>query len=183
MKVGLGSSEFFTVTLVIFNDNEVALDADKDIDEIRTSLKLKPYEEFKFNKLNDTGRRSFLSTISKHNFIYYGVVINKAKLTGKGFAFKESFYKYACQLALSNCKEYLIDATIVIDGSGSSDFRRQLQKYIKEKLNDKNSNIKCVKKVKIEDSQKITCFNLLTWYVVQLLDHLLTKRTTHPIEA
>lgn len=76
--------------------------------------------------------------------MYYSVVINKVKLTGPGFRFKESFYKYVCQMALNNCREYLDEAVIVIDGSGSREFRQQLQTYIKEKINDKDELAKCI---------------------------------------
>ena len=154
LKLGKGSSEFFVMTLVIFTENENANTSDSAVDAIRTILNLSDRTEFKFNKLNDKGRRYFLSSVSNHEFTYYSVVINKAKLTGKGFSFKEPFYKYVCQMAFNNCREYLQDATIVIDGSGSREFRQQLQTYIKGKINDKNDVRACIKKVKIEDSKK-----------------------------
>ena len=154
LKLGKGSSEFFVLTLVIFTENEAANTSDLAVDTIRTILNLSDRTEFKFNKLNDKGRRHFLSSVSNHEFTYYSVVINKAKLTGKGFSFKESFYKYVCQMAFNNCREYLQDATIIIDGSGSREFRQQLQTYIKGKINDKNDVRACIKKVKIEDSKK-----------------------------
>lgn len=154
LKLGKGSSEFFVLTLVIFTGNEQANTSDMAVDAIRTILNLNDRTEFKFNKLNDKGRRYFLSSVSNHQFTYYSVVINKAKLTGKGFSFKEPFYKYVCQIAFNNCREYLQDATIVIDGSGSREFRQQLQTYIKGKINDKNELRACIKKVKIDDSKK-----------------------------
>jgi len=154
LKLGHGSSEFFVLTLVIFAQNEAANTSDSAVDAIRTILNLSDRTEFKFNKLNDKGRRYFLSSVSNHQFTYYSVVINKAKLTGKGFSLKEPFYKYVCQMAFTNCREYLHDATIVIDGSGSREFRRQLQTYIKGKINDKNDVRACIKKVKIEDSKR-----------------------------
>lgn len=154
LKLGQGSSEFFVLTLVIFNENDDANAADTAIDAIRRDLKLNPLSEFKFNKLSDRRRRNFLQSVAKHNFIYFSVVINKAKLTGNGFKFKEPFYKYVCSLAFNNCKDHLVDATIVIDGSGSREFRQQLQTYIKRKVNDKSDLRACVKKVKIEDSRK-----------------------------
>lgn len=154
LKIGKGSSEFFVLTLVIFTENEDANVSDLAVDAIRNILNLSDRTEFKFNKLNDKGRRYFLSSVSNHEFTYYSVVINKAKLTGKGFSFKEPFYKYVCQMAFNNCREHLEDATIVIDGSGSREFRQQLQTYIKGKINDRNDVRTCIKKVKIEDSKK-----------------------------
>lgn len=154
MKFGQGSSDFFVLTLVIFKENEQANISDTAIDRIRKELKLNPQSEFKFNKLRDSGRRHFLTSIASHQFTYFSVVINKAKLTGKGFKFKEPFYKYVCQMAFNNCREHLQQATIVIDGSGSREFRQQLQNYIKGKVNDKNDVRASIKKVKINDSKK-----------------------------
>jgi hypothetical protein len=154
MKFGQGSSDFFVLTLVIFKENEQANISDTAIDRIRKELKLNPQSEFKFNKLRDSGRRHFLTSIASHQFTYFSVVINKAKLTGKGFKFKEPFYKYVCQMAFNNCREHLQEATIVIDGSGSREFRQQLQNYIKGKMNDKNDVPLSIKKVKINDSKK-----------------------------
>lgn len=146
LKLGDGSSDFFVLTLVIFSKNEDATSADILFDSIRADLKLNPLSEFKFNRLRDSGRRYFLRTIASQNFVYYSVVINKVKLTGPGFRFKESFYKYVCQMALNNCREYLDEALIVIDGSGSRESRQQLQTYIKGKINDKDERAKCIKK-------------------------------------
>jgi hypothetical protein len=154
LKLGQGSSEFFVLTLVIFNEHEAANAADASVDSIREKLKLNPKLEIKFNKLRDSGRRYFLRTIAAHDFVYFSVVINKAKLTGKGFSFKEPFYKYVCSLAFNNCREHLQDATIIIDGSGSREFRQQLQTYIKGKVNDTSDVRACIKKIKIEDSKK-----------------------------
>jgi hypothetical protein len=154
MKFGQGSSDFFVLTLVIFKENEQANISDTAIDRIRKELKLNPQSEFKFNKLRDSGRRHFLTSIASHQFTYFSVVINKAKLTGKGINFKEPLYKYVCQMAFNNCREHLQEATIVIDGSGSREFRQQLQNYIKGKVNDKNDVRASIKKVKINDSKK-----------------------------
>ena len=154
MKLGQGSSDFFVLTLVIFTENEQATISDAAINNTRSELKLNPWSEFKFNKLKDSGRRHFLTSIASHQFTYFSVVVNKAKLTGKGFTFKEPFYKYVCSMAFNNCRECLEEATIVIDGSGSREFRQQLQNYIKGKVNDKNDVRACIKKVKIEDSKK-----------------------------
>lgn len=154
MKFGQGSSDFFVLTLVIFTENEQANISDAAINSIRKELKLNPLSEFKFNKLRDSGRRHFLTSIASHQFTYFSVVINKAKLTGKGFNFKEPFYKYVCHMAFNNCREHLEETTIVIDGSGSREFRQQLQNYIKGKVNDKNDVRASIKKVKINDSKK-----------------------------
>ena len=93
-------------------------------------------------------RQIFLQTVVSYNFSYYGIVIDKNpnKLFGDGFNVKESFYKYACHLVFSNAKPYLEDAIVVIDGSGSRIFKRELRTYLKKKVG------KVIKRVKMQSS-------------------------------
>ena len=83
----------------------------------------------------------------------FGIVINKPKLTGPGFHFKESFYKYTCSLVFENAKPHLNDATVVIDGSGSREFKKQLSAYLRKRVRDADSGKCVIKKVKIQDSR------------------------------
>jgi hypothetical protein len=52
-----------------------------------------------------------------------------------------------------NAKPYLDRATVVIDGSGSREFRRQLGSYLRKRVNDQQES-RYLGKVKIQDSQK-----------------------------
>lgn len=80
-------------------------------------------------------------------------MINKAKLTGRGFQFKESFYKYTCGLVFENAKPRLSNTIVVIDGSGSKDFRKQLKTYLGRRLKDDAGRC-LIKKLKTQDSTK-----------------------------
>ena len=53
-----------------------------------------------------------------------------------------------------NAKPYLNNATVIIDGSGSKDFRRELERYLKKRINQAKGNLRYIEKVKIEDSKK-----------------------------
>ncbi|MCB4756476.1 MAG: DUF3800 domain-containing protein, partial [Elusimicrobia bacterium] len=122
------------------------------IDLLRTELRLKPWVEFKFNKLTKIQRVAFLKAIFPYSFFYYGICIDKAKLTGEGFRVKESFYKYACQLAFLNAKPHLDQATVFIDGSGEKTFRRELQQYLKSRINQQDHTH--LRDIKTVDSSK-----------------------------
>jgi hypothetical protein len=74
-------------------------------------------------------------------------------LTGPGFRVKESFYKYACSLVFSNAKTFLRDAIVVIDGSGTREFRRELQSYFRRKLGGTAAAPGAIGKLKIQDSR------------------------------
>jgi len=154
LKLSQGSSKYFVVALVIFEDHEEAQAADDRINLLRRELRLNPRFEFRFNKCRRDLREQFLRAVAPYQFFYYGIVINKdpAKLWGEGFRYKESFYKYASSLVFENAKAFLSNATVVIDGSGSKDFRKQLERYLKLRINDPGCRF--IRKVKVQESYR-----------------------------
>ena len=109
-------------------------------------------------------REIFYHAVMPYSFFYFGVVINKdpTKLYGDGFQVKESFYKYACSLVFENAKPYLRDATVVIDGSGTRDFKNQLQSYLKKKIGGS------IKKVKMQSSHSNNLIQLADMIAVAI---------------
>lgn len=124
LKIEEGSSRYFTVALVVFEDREEATACDQRIELLKRELGWQD-GEFHFKRNSERIRLSFLQAVAPYNFFYYGIVINKdpKKLWGEGFRDKHSFYKYACGLVFENAKEKLQNATVVIDESGDLDFR------------------------------------------------------------
>ncbi len=153
LKLGAGSTPYFIVTLVVFEDNDEALAADQRIQLLKGELGLRSEFEFKCSRANRQFREAFLSAVAQYEFFYLSIVINKAKLTGPGFKFKDSFYKYACNLVFQNAKPYLDRATVVIDGSGSRDFRRQLSSYLRKRINSAEWGAHYIAKIKVQDSR------------------------------
>lgn len=144
-----GSSRYFVIVLVSFEEEDEANACDRRIELLKRELKISKEGEFKFSKMRKDQRIKFFEAIFPYTFFYHGIVINKdpGKLYGDGFKIKESFYKYACSLVFENAKPYLKNATIVIDGSGTREFKQQFQTYLKRKI---GSNI--IKKIKIQSS-------------------------------
>lgn len=145
LKTAAGSSRYFVVALILFEEHEEAAACDQRIQLLKHELKF-PHE-FKFNKLRRDHRQAFFEAIQPYSFFYFGIAINKANLFGPAFKVKESFYKYSCSLVFENAKPYLRHAIVVIDGSGSRDFKRQLRSYLIRKA---GSDI--IKKVRVEAS-------------------------------
>jgi hypothetical protein len=153
LKLDGGSSKYFIVALVAFEDHEEALAVDAHIDLLRQEMGLSDRFEFHFNKMKASQRKKFLLAVAAYEFFYWGVVINKAKLSGGGFQFDGSFYKYACGLVFEIAKPHLNNTIVVVDGSGSKDFRNQLKTYLVRLLAVDSG--KClIKKLKIGDSAK-----------------------------
>ena len=154
LKLDEGSSEYFIVTLVLFEEAEEANAADLRINLLRRELNLSSKFEFHFSENKYRIRAAFSKAIVPYNFFYFAIVINKKGLYGEGFKFKESFYKYVCGLVFENAKQYLCQATVIFDSHGSKDFRRQLHSYLKRKINTKDKSYSHITKVKIQDSSK-----------------------------
>ncbi len=151
LKVNQGSSEYFSVSLVVFEDEDEAVACDQRIELLRHEIGWRVGSEFHFRRNSHRVREAFLNAVQPYSFFYYGIVINKSKLYGEGFKNKESFYKYACRLVFENAKEKLHDATVIIDRSGNNDFRNQLSSYLKRHMNDDGHRL--IKKIKMQDSE------------------------------
>lgn len=145
------SSEFFTVSLVVFNDYDEANACDKAINELREKLKKWEYE-FHFADNSDKVKDQFLETVLPYNFYYYWFVLNKKAIYGQWFKNKASFYKVITGYLFENAKDKLENAKIIIDKSWNNDFRNSLAKYLKKKMND--DNMKRIKEVKMQESHK-----------------------------
>jgi hypothetical protein len=144
-----GSSALFVIAAVMFEENESAEACDRKISEIRRDCFNGRTQEFHFNKCCDKYRERFLSGIANHDFFYMAFVLDKSKLYGPGFSYKEPFYKFTAKLLFENAKPYLRDAAVLIDRSGNREFRQQLESYLKRKI---NTDREIIRKVKTEPS-------------------------------
>lgn len=150
MKFDKGSSEFFVVTAVLFEDLDEAQRCDDSFAELRRQLGFHELKEFHFNSEREQTRRAFLTHVNRFDFFYLAVVLNKRKLTGPGFQVKESLIKYTSRLVFENAKPNLTNATVVVDGSGAKEFRQSFANYLKKQLNSPEQ--RHIKKVKMANS-------------------------------
>ena len=116
-KIQNGSSKYFVVCAVTFEDHEIANNCDRRIDLLREVLRLPPTFEFHFAHNSKKIRLAFLDAVSPYQFYYHVFALNKdpEKLWGKGFNYKSSLYKYAASLTFENAKAWLENATVIID--------------------------------------------------------------------
>ncbi len=179
LKLDSGSSPLFVVALVVFEDNEEAEACDRKIGLLKRELGWKQKDEFHFKKNSHNVRRAFINAVMAYNFFYYSIVLDKAKLYGERFKDKKSFYKYACSLVFESAKEKLYQASVTIDETGSLDFKKQLNKYLKIKMNtDLNRRIKHVK------MQKSGSTNLLQLadYIAGIVNRSIQNRKNNALE-
>ena len=153
-KFDKGSSTHFVVTLVLFADKDEALKTDNHISEIRKQLNLHADFEFHFHKLRKRFCQHFFVEMKNFDFQYFGIVIDKTQIDVSRFHSPQSFYNFACELVCQKAKEHLLQATVVIDGKKSRDFKTKLGNYLKRNVNDKDSGVFYIKKVKMQDSAR-----------------------------
>jgi hypothetical protein len=96
----LGTSKYFTVGLVFFEDVEESKKCYKRIEQLKSQLGIR--KEFKFTKTDGEKRVAFLKAIMEFDFYYFGVVIDKQELLKTGVFTENSFYRYACSLAFTD---------------------------------------------------------------------------------
>ncbi len=175
LKIDKGSSRYFTIGMVVFGDNEEAVACDQRIQLLKKEIGWSNKSEFHFKRNSNKIRDIFLRAIVPYNFFYYGMVINKdpKKLWGDGFNNKESFYKYTCGLIFENAKEKLINATVVIDESGSLDFKNKLGKYLRNKANQEE---RIIKKVKMQKSESNNLLQLADYVASSISRSILNKK-------
>ena len=174
LKLEQGSSKFFIVSLVVFEDHDEALACDQRIQLLKKELGWDANGEFHFKKNSDKIRKTFIEAVAKYNFFYYGIVINKdpTKLWGEGFKNKESFYKYTCGLVFENAKDKLHKSIVIIDKSGNLDFRNKLAKYLRMKM---NADKKLIKEVKMQRSESNNLLQLAD-YVAGVINRSVAKK-------
>lgn len=153
-KTERGSSPFFVVALVTFEENEVAAACDERIKLLRYELSLPKDYEFHFYSNSRKVRQAFLEAVSPYDFFYHAFALNKdpQKLWGRGFHFKGPLYKYVCGVVFQNARPYLSDATVIIDRSGDREFRKQLAGYLRRRMKEGGQNP--IRKIKLEDSRR-----------------------------
>ena len=175
-KLGQGSSTYFTVALVTFEDNSVAAACDERISLLRLELSLPKDHEFHFYANSSKVRQAFLTAVSPYDFFYHAFSLNKdpAKLYGPGFNFKGPLYKNVCGMVFENAKPYLDDATVVIDKSGEREFRNELAAYLRRKM--KVSGRNPIRKIKMEQSRLNNLLQLAD-YVAGVTNRHVSGRT------
>jgi hypothetical protein len=141
-KFNKGSTEFFIISAVIFDDNLEAEKTAVAIKELRRNLGFSDKIEFKFNKSRKDVREKFLQTVNKFDFRIRSLVVDKKIIRSDELKnSKDSFYSYMIKTLLKYNNATIFDASIKIDGSGDRVFRRSFISYLRKQLNSRQTKI------------------------------------------
>jgi hypothetical protein len=132
-KMAAGSSPVFALAMVIFDDHRDAIRTQKVILRALERLGIRP--EFKFNKCRAELRDSFFAAVADCRFRMRAVVVRKeivgsARLRNS----PESFYHFFLKTMMRFDERALVDARVIVDGSGDRKFKRKLGAHIRQHL-------------------------------------------------
>ncbi|WP_209125736.1 DUF3800 domain-containing protein [Alkalihalobacillus sp. BA299] len=143
-KFGKGSSNFFLVTMVFFDDNKLAEATSNSIKELRDPLNWS--KEFHFKELPDKVKQAFYDKVISNNFFYRSIVIDKRLIYSdylKGN--KKKFYNYIVGQMVAFDGGYLKDAKVIVDNSCDNAFKTELKVYMRKKARENGYTIKDIK--------------------------------------
>lgn len=141
-KLSNGSSEFFIIALVIFDDELEAEKTALAIKELRRELRFSDTTEFKFSKSSRKIREAFLQKVNRFSFRIRCIVVEKILIRSNELRNnKNSFYSYAIKMVLKHSKNSILNARVKIDGSGDRTFRKTFLSYLKRQLNSEDRKI------------------------------------------
>jgi hypothetical protein len=132
-----GTSAHFTVAGVLVSDDSSYERCAAGLAEFKAA-RAKDRTEFRFNQCGNDLRAEYLRAAARLPWRYLAVVLNKGKLRGAGFRYKDSLYKYTVHLLLSNAGPLLNDAIVVFDQCGSRDFKRTMRPYCMNRATKKD---------------------------------------------
>src|SRR3989338_1374050 len=146
------SSKFFVLTIVIFDDLLDAEKANEGIKELRKELKLQESLEFKFSTgTSNRVKRAFLQKLSKYNFRYRSVVIDKTILAKREPLHpKDSLYMLVADQLFLRAEDRVKNASVFVDRITKS-FVDDFNVYLKRRLNTRLEKI--IGRMKHQDSR------------------------------
>lgn len=151
-KFDSGSSRYFVLTAVIFDDDLEAERVALAIKLLKRDLKASDQFEFKFNGTDPARKVKFFQTVAPGAFRVRALIIDKQFIrladlrTDKGL-----FYNYAVKLLLKDEKSGLVEARIRLDGHGDREYKKAAQSYLKAQLNAPGN--RAIKNVRFVDSK------------------------------
>ncbi len=151
-KLKRGSSKFFVISLVIFDDELEAEKTALAIKALRCSLGFHDNMEFKFSRSSKITRIKFLETVKDFDFRIRSLMIDKSVIKSEELKRnKNSFYSYTIKMVLKYANDSIRSANVKIDGSGNRIFRKSFLAYLRTQLNSKQKQI--MKNCKLVDSK------------------------------
>lgn len=145
-KLDKGSSAYFVIACIIFDDNLDAEETALRIKRYRRSLGWRDDHEFKFNKTSKIIRLGFLEIIKNCNFRVRAIVADKSAIRSPQLrSNKNKFYNYMIKEVLSKSDGSVRNASIRLDGHEDRAYKKAATTYFRQQANPRGSVIKDMK--------------------------------------
>jgi hypothetical protein len=146
-----GSSGYFAVAAIVFNDTLEAESTSLGIKKFKRSLGWADGREFKFNKMNRELRMRFIETVVPYDFRLYALYIDKNHVDpAKVPSDRDSVYNQVILELLDGIP--MQNAIIRIDGRYGKKYMRKMEGYYRRELNKTKHKADNVKFVDSRDS-------------------------------
>lgn len=141
-KLDKGSSPFFVIACVIFDDELEAEKAALAIKVLRRELKFSDDHEFKFYKCHPNHKKAFFEAVKDIKFRVRAIRVDKSKITSPTLrSRKDKFYNYTIKMALQHSNGTIVNSKIKLDGTADRTYRQQASTYLLRELNSPESKM------------------------------------------
>jgi hypothetical protein len=173
-KLGRGSSNYFVIACVIFDDNLVAEEVSRIMKEHCLDAKLSSVSEYKFSKTRKSVIKGLLYKIKDCDFRIRAIRVDKSLVRSHELRNRpNSFYNYVIKEVLSNTPN-LEDASVRLDGHADREYRRTAVAYFRKQVNLSEHKIA---DFKFYDSQKNELIQLADLVAGSILRTTQTDKT------
>ena len=134
-KLGKGSSRFFVIAAILFEDELDAEEASLVLRRFKKELGWAKKREFKHNKTSDELRSKFFSAIRLLNFNVSIIVLDKARINiPQASSSASMFYNNTILSAIKPFFGRLTNAKIYVDGESGNNYRRNVKTYLRKNI-------------------------------------------------
>jgi hypothetical protein len=172
-----GSTRFFVVACVVFDDPLYVEQASVGIRLLRRSLGWVDSHEFKFNKNRKADRIAFLKHVQTYNFKVRAVIVDKTKITDAEVKRnKRKFYLTIIRDVLVHFGNRMDDAKIFLDGEDVKGQTQAVRVFLRQAL---NKDRRCMKQFEPADSAKEVLVQLADMVAGSISRSLNVEKTDH----
>ena len=154
LKVTRGSSRYFVVALVTFDDDAEALRCDRRIEQLRHDLRLAATYEFLYAKNPTRVRQAFIQAVQPFRFGCHVFSLDKPDgLTFREIRSIDNLYEHCAGLPFDNAGPNLSDLILIVDRRGDRRVRTELSRLLRNNLRSVNGD-HLIKRIKQQDSRR-----------------------------
>jgi hypothetical protein len=148
-KIGHGSTDYFAVAVVFFDNNFKAEEGSLRIHRLRRSLGWHDLHEFKFRKASAVIKNRFFETVSSLDFQVVVALIDKKSITDTKMQKNPGEFYFSVISQAIKAGGDITKAYIYIDGEAGRDHRRKAKVFIRHSLPERS-----VSELRFRDSRK-----------------------------